>query len=246
MDELEMAMARQRLRSETGNRLLSSLARADRALLEPYLKPVELKLRERLETADRKIKAVYFIERGLGSVVGIGSGQRRQAEVAIVGREGMSGVSLLLGVDRSPHDVFMQLEGSGQCITSSDLRRVMSESRSLTACLLRYLHVFAVQMAHTAVANAKGKIEERLARWLLMAHDRIEGDDLRLTHEFLALMLGSRRAGVTTALQKLEAAKLVGNARGCITILDRDGLTRIADGLYGVPEAEFDRLFATV
>ena len=109
---------------------------------------------------------------------------------------------------------------------------------------MRYAYVFAVQAGHTALANAHGKIEERLARWLLMAHDRLEGDDLHLTHELLSTMLGVRRAGITTALHELEKLALISTVRGCVTILDRSGLEQSANGLYGVPEAEFERLFA--
>src|SRR5262249_31946084 len=152
----------------------------------------ELKFRQCLETANRKIKTVYFLERGLALVVAVGSGEQRLAEVGVIGPEGMSGIALLLGADRSPNETFVQLEGTAQSITASDLRRVMAESSTLTSCLLRYAHVFAVQTGHNALANAKSTIEEGLARWLLMAHDRIDGDDVRITHDVLAQMLGSR------------------------------------------------------
>ena len=234
-------MVAQRLRG-TDNRVIVNLSRTDRAHLESFLKPVELKVRTRLESANSKVNAIYFLERGLASVVGTG-GERRQAEVAIIGREGMTGASFLLGVDRSPHETFMQLEGEGLYITADHLRLLMTESDTLTSSLLRYVHLFLVQVAHTAVANAKGNIEERLARWLLMVHDRVEGDDVKLTHDFLAQMLGVRRAGVTTAMNKLEALGLMENTRGCITILDRGGLEKVAGGLYGAPEAEYLRLF---
>jgi CRP-like cAMP-binding protein len=105
------------------------------------------------------------------------------------------------------------------------------------------VHVVSVQIAHTALANAQGKIEERLARWLLMAHDRFDTDDLPITHEFLSVMLGVRRAGVTLALHRLDSVGLISTARGCVTVLDRQGLQERANGLYGVPELEFERLF---
>jgi CRP-like cAMP-binding protein len=115
----------------------------------------------------------------------------------------------------------------------------MAESASLVKALLKFVHVFGVQSAYTALANAHGKIEERLARWLLMAQDRIGEDELILTHEFLSLMLGVRRAGVTVALQHFESTGLISTSRGSITIKDRDGLEESANGLYGTPEAEF-------
>jgi CRP-like cAMP-binding protein len=119
----------------------------------------------------------------------------------------------------------------------------MDESVTMLRCFLRFAHVFAVQSGYTALANAQGKIEERLARWLLMVHDRMERDTLELTHEFLALMLGTRRAGVTMALGHFEHKGVIETARGAVTVKDREGLIECANGLYGVPEAEFERLF---
>jgi CRP-like cAMP-binding protein len=226
------------------NRLLNALANADLALLQPHLQRTPLKFRQQLQTANRRIRTVYFPEAGIASVVAIGGGgERRQAEVALVGREGMTGVPILHGVDRGPCDVFIQAEGEGQSISADALCEAVRQSNSLAECLLRFAHVFSVQSAYTALANAQGKIEERLARWLLMAQDRIEADELGITHEFLALMLGVRRAGVTTALQQLEKKGLVATARGAVTVKDRVGLQECANGLYGTPEAEFERLF---
>jgi CRP-like cAMP-binding protein len=108
---------------------------------------------------------------------------------------------------------------------------------------LRYAHVFTVQTAYTALANARGKIEERLARWLLMTHDRVDGDKLGLTQKFISLMLGVRRADITGALQGFDAKGLIERARSSVVINDRDGLVEAANGLYGPPEAEFKRLF---
>jgi CRP-like cAMP-binding protein len=117
------------------------------------------------------------------------------------------------------------------------------ESPTLLKCFLRYAHVFLVQSGYTALANARGNIEERLARWLLMTRDRVDDDEMVLTHEFIALMLGVRRAGVTSVLQAFESKALIETARGSVTVRDRDGLEEAANGLYGAPEAEFERLF---
>lgn len=190
------------LGTTSGNALLASLKPQDQALLEVHLEPVELEFRQRLEPANRRIKNIYFIEQGLGSVVAIGKGERRQVEIGIVGREGMTGIAVVLGVGVSPHDTFMQVEGRGKRIGADELREALRTSSSLASSLMRFAHVFSVQTAHSALANAQGKIEERLARWLLMAQDRLLADDLHLTHEFLSLMLGVRRAGVTTALHQ--------------------------------------------
>jgi CRP-like cAMP-binding protein len=227
----------------SGNRILASLTRSDLSLFERHLEPVALKVRQRLETANRKIKSVYFIESGLASIIAVVGTERRGAEVCVVGREGMTGMAALLGVDRSPFETLVQVEGRGQCVAADALRHAMAASRQLSDCLARYAHCFFVQAGHTALANAHGKIDGRLARWLLMAHDRIAGDRLTLTHEFLSVVLGVRRAGVTTALNQLEARALISATRGAITILDRDGLEETANGLYGTPEREFARLF---
>jgi CRP-like cAMP-binding protein len=225
------------------NGLLACLSSADQDLLAPFLRPVQLRLRQRLEQANRRLRAVYFIERGMASMVAVGGADRRQAEVNLIGREGVTGIALILGLDHSPHETFVQTEGCAQCISAADLQHVLAGSRTLHAVLLRYAHVSNVTIAHTALANARASIEERLARWLLMAHDRSENDEIYLTHELLALMLGSRRAGVTTALNAFDARGWISHARARITIIDRDGLRQHAAGLYGVPEAEYRRAF---
>jgi CRP-like cAMP-binding protein len=225
------------------NCILRCLSGEDLALLRPHLERVSLPFRTNLQAANRNIKAVYFIEAGLASVVAVGGNtMRRQAEVAMVGFEGMTGLALVHGTLRSPCEIFMQVEGEAQCIAMEHFCRALEESRSLLKRCLWYAHVFSVQSGWTALANAHGKIEERLSRWLLMAQDRLQSDKLLLTHEFLSIMLGVRRAGVTTALQELENRALVATARGQITIREREGLVATANGLYGTPEAEFERL----
>lgn len=155
----------------------------------------------------------------------------------------MTGLAVVHGADQSPNETFMQVEGSGHSIDADTLTALMNQSPSLARPMLRYAHVFQILAGQTALANAEGSIEERLARWLLMSHDRLVTDNLKLTHEFLALMLGVRRPGVTIALQRLEARGLVSTGRGQVTILDRENLEASTNGLYGEPEAEFDRLF---
>src|SRR5262245_31846935 len=202
-----------------------------------------LRFRQRLQSANRTVKAAYFPDSGIASVVAIATGSRSQAEVAVVGCEGMVGLPIVLGAKRSPFEIFIQVEGHGHCIPAQDLTTAMEQSPALREALLLYSHVFTVQASYTALANAHGKIEERLARWLLMAQDRIAQDELLLTHEFLALMLGVRRAGVTVGLQHFEHAGFIETGRGSIVIKDRDALEESANGLYGAPEAEFERLF---
>lgn len=230
-------------RSTAQNRLLASLSEADRASLQSHFEPVKLRVRQRLQSRNRRVKAIYFLESGIASVVAIAQGSHVQAEVGIVGREGMVGLPAILGGERANSEIFIQVEGHGQCIPTEDLLKVMNDRPRILAVFLRYLHVFLVQVSFTALANAHGKIEERLARWLLMSQDRVGEGELRLTHEFLALMLGVRRAGVTVALKQFERKGLIAAARGAISIRDRNGLEETAHGLYGMPEAEYEKLF---
>jgi CRP-like cAMP-binding protein len=228
------------------NLLLDHLSDRDFALLEPKLRSLPLPFRQQLQQSNRRIRAVYFVESGIASVVAIGNGARKQAEVALVGHDGMTGLPLLFGADRSPCEVYMQVGGDGQCIDAEDFCEAMDKSPSLLRTLLRYAHVFNVQSSYSALANAQGKLEERLARWLLMAQDRLDSEEMLLTHEFLAVMLGVRRAGVSVALQHFEDKGLISTGRGSVTILDRDGLLESANGLYGQPEAEAERLFSAI
>lgn len=210
-------------------------------MLSPHLKRVDLPLRKQLETRNKAIEFAYFMESGFASVVANGTG--RSIEVGLIGREGMTGLAVVMGTDRSPNETFMQNAGAGLRLPVAKLRHAMRESTSLHAALLLYAHAFSIQTTYTAIANGRSKIEERLARWILMARDRIDSDDLALTHEFLSIMLGVRRPGVTVALNLLETQGLIKANRGIITVIDRKGLEETCNGAYGVPEAEFQRLF---
>ena len=132
----------------------------------------------------------------------------------------MTGVAVVLGNDRSPNENFMQVGGEGR----RRLRVAMHESRSMQRVFLNFAHAFMNQISSTALSNGTSSIEERLARWLLMAHDRLEGEAIPLTHEFLSLMLGVRRAGVTVALNVLERKGVINLTRGQILITDREDL----------------------
>jgi CRP-like cAMP-binding protein len=184
---------------------------------------------------------VYFPENALGSVVAL-TREGRRIEVGLFGRDGMSAPSLLHGADRSPLETFTQVPGPAFQIAVAPLREVIALSPSFAALLLRYVEAFNVQVSHTVVANGIYTLEERLARWLLMTHDRLDGDDLPLVQEFLAMMLAVRRAGVAEALQALQEAGVIKAARGLITIVNRARLEEIAGGSYGQPEAEYRRL----
>jgi CRP-like cAMP-binding protein len=227
--------------SPSRNRLLSVLSDDDFALLQPHLRPVTLPLLYDLERPNRKIEMVYFMEAGIASIVAVQSDGIR-VEVGLVGREGMSGVAVVLGGAQSPHSTYIQVAGEGQRITANELRNAQNASPSLRDLLLKFAQVFMVQTAHTAVANARAHIDQRLARWILMAHDRTDDKTIPLTHEFLSLMLGVRRAGVTEALQTLKRQKLIDTGRNQIVVRNRKGLERKAGSSYGAPEKEYRRL----
>src|SRR5262245_27555669 len=218
------------------NCILNAMSNADLALLQPHLERVPLKFRQHLQSSNRQIKNVYFPESGIASVVAVSGGASRQVEIAVVSRDGMTGLAVVHGANRSPCELFVPVEDEGERISAEDLRRAMHKSGTMLKSFLRYAHVFCVQSGYTALANARGSIEERLARWLLMSRDRVDGDEMLLTHEFIALMLGIRRASVTGALQALESKGLIETARGSVTMKDRDGLEESDNGLYGRPE----------
>ena len=145
-----------------------------------------------------------FPEVGFASVVAVQS-RGKQVEVGLIGREGMTGLPIVLGNHRSPHATYIQSPGKGKCIPATELRKATQTSLSLRDSLLKFVQAFGVQTTHTAICNAQSRLDVRLARWLLMAHDRIGDDTLALTHEFLSLMLGVRRPGVTEALNASES-----------------------------------------
>jgi CRP-like cAMP-binding protein len=211
------------------NLILSRLSRDDLALLQPHLEPVDLPLHKILEKANKRITAVYFPESGFASVV-VNTG--KPIEVGLIGYEGMTGLSLVFGHDRNDNETYMQAAGQGQFMRANALRDAIDRSRSLHGALLNYAHSFLNQTTRTAVANGRSKIEERLARWLLMAHDRMRSPELPLTHEFLAMMLAVRRPGVTVAVQHLEREGVIARRRGRIVICNREKLEKLANGTY--------------
>jgi CRP-like cAMP-binding protein len=227
------------VRTAPRNRLLGALSAVDLAALG-RLEEVAIETRQVLEAPGTPISNVYFVETGLVSIVGT-IGPNQSIEVGMIGCEGMTGTPIVLGDDRSSNEVIVQSSGTALRISAADLRRAMDKSPSLAGVFLRYVNTLRAQASHTALANGRGRLEERLARWLLMWQDRLRSDDLHITHDFLSILLGVRRASVTVALHELEGRSLVRATRTLIRILDRDGLRMAANGFYGIPEAEYDR-----
>ncbi len=225
------------------NRLLAVLAPDDLARLRPHLEPAALSLGETPTEPGRPIAHVLFPEAGIVSMLAVAPDKRRRIEAGMIGREGMVGLPVVLGTDDELHETLVQGDMRGWRLRSDVLHRAMAKSPALHGVLLRYVQTFMAQTAHTLLANTTRRMDERLARWLLMTRDRLDGDDLPITQPFLSRMLGANRPGITLALRKLGAAGLIRNARGRITVLDRAGLEAAAGGSYGAPEAEYARLF---
>lgn len=230
--------------SFTRNCLLAALSTEDLNLMQPHLNRVSLRRNDVLAPPNEPIHQIYFPEAGIVSIVAIGPGDVR-TEVGIFGREGMSSSVVLMETDRTPHETFVQVEVEGMtalAMPCATLIEVIEESRTLRTKLLRYAHCLGLQVATAVAALAALTTERRLARWLVMCHDRIDGDEIALTHEFMSMMLGTRRAGVTDALHVLEGQHLVRARRGLVTIRDRAGLIALAGNSYGQSEVEYERL----
>ncbi|TXN72027.1 Crp/Fnr family transcriptional regulator [Methylobacterium sp. WL6] len=222
------------------NRLLKALPADDFARLQPHLRFMTGELRQTLIAPDETIRTLYFPESGFSSIV---SGSSGKVEVGLIGREGLVGATpVLLGVDQTPFHHFVQHAGEMLAIDTADLMAAVDESPSLRKLLLRFVQTLLLQTAQTAFVNATYNIDVRLARWLLMCHDRLEGDDLALTHEFLSTMLGAQRSSTTLAVQALEGHRMIRARRGRITILDRLAMEAVVEEGYGLPEREYARL----
>jgi CRP-like cAMP-binding protein len=225
------------------NRLLTRLTQADWTMLAPHLEAVTLRERQVIEVPHKPITHAYFLEIGVASVVAVDNEDHR-IEVGVIGYEGITGVPLIMGDTRAQHSTYMQILGSGHRIAAERLRAAIGESESLRALMLKSAQGFMIQTAHSALANGRAKLEERLARWLLMAHDRMTSNAVPLTHEFLAVMLGVRRAGVTVAVRSFEQRGFITTRRGELTVVNRPGLEKVAGSFYGTPEQELERLLS--
>jgi len=226
----------------TPNILLSALSAHDFELLKPHLTRVPLIREQMLVVPNEPIEHVYFPEGGIVSIVSVMANSGR-TEAGIFGREGVSATCLLLGTDRSPHESFVQVDGSTALrIDTDQYLAAFRQSESLRTVLLRYVQATLVQSAQSTATNASHRVEGRLARWLLMCHDRIDGDEIALTHEFMSMMISADRSGVTVTLHILEGAGMIRSKRGRVIIRDREKLEELAGDSYGVPEAEYRHL----
>jgi CRP-like cAMP-binding protein len=231
-------------RQPTDNRILDALPREDFDRLAPHLKPIDLPHGHYLYEIGARMRHVYFPSSGMISLVSQSS-SGASVEVGVVGREGMVGVSTILGVDEAPHMTMAQIPGSALRLETAVVKTEFKSGGALNALLLRYLHAMLLQISQVAACNRMHQVEPRLARWLLMSSDRTGREDLPLTQEFLAMMLGTRRAGVTEVAIELQKDGLISYTRGHITIKDREGLEDTACECYRLIESEFARLAST-
>lgn len=230
-------------RAAASNRLLAALPAKDRKSLLASCDQVDLAFGQVLDEQGGRIGHVYFPIRSYISLVTRAAGET-SLEVGLVGDEGMHGVSLVLGVERSPLHALVQGAGPALRMSAAAFRRQCAARPSLQRALNRYLYVLMSQLAQTAACTRFHLIEARLARWLLMTQDRAHSDTFHVTHEFLAWMLGVRRVGVTAAASALQRRHLIIYTRGLVTVLNRPGLEEASCPCYQANKNVYDRMLA--
>jgi CRP-like cAMP-binding protein len=227
--------------SAVRNHLLAALPPDDFAVLAPALRPVDLDLKQVLHLPHRPIESVYFLESGTVSMLAPLEDGHFQ-EVGLVGREGLVGLPVVLGADRTTTEAMVQLQGAALRVRAPELRAAFERSAPLRALLLRYTLAHHTQVAQTAACNGQHAVDGRLARWLLMAHDRAERDEFPMTHEFMSLMLGTRRPSISVAAAVLQKAGVIRYVHGRMTVLDRAGLEAASCECYGTVREQFETL----
>jgi CRP-like cAMP-binding protein len=223
------------------NKLLAALSSKCYRRLIPELEIMDLPLGKILYNPKQPIKSVYFPRRAAVSMVNIFE-DGSMVEVGVVGPEGMVGTPLLAGDDVSPHQAIVQIADGGWRMKAEVFKREMESNGELANMARRYSQALFTQVAQTAACNRMHPIVKRLARWLLLMQNRVESDVLQLTHEFIATMLGTRRAGVTIAAGTLQAAGIITYHRGKVTILDQKKLEQASCECYRIVRNEYDRL----
>ena len=223
------------------NRLLRALPLAEYARLLPQLTPVVLGLKQVLIAPDTPIRDVYFPRSGVASMIA-DEQEGGAVEVGTIGPEGFIGLPVLMGADRMPYRVFVQVAGDGWRLSADAFRRLVDERAPVRRLLLRFAQAFSDHVSQSVACNRLHTVDERCARWLLMTLDRVHGESFELTHEFLSYMLGVRRAGVTVAMGTLQGAQIIRYVRGRVTVLDRPRLEEASCGCYHITRTASDRL----
>jgi CRP-like cAMP-binding protein len=225
------------------NRLLAALPKKEYQHLLAELEPVTLTFGEILFEAGDNIRHVYFPNNSIVSLLSAVN-EREHLEVGIVGNDGMAGLPVFMGVNRSRNRGLVQGEGSAWRMKAAALRRETADASTLQKLLHFYTNSLLTQISQSAACNRFHLVNARLARWLLMTHDRVEGDEFRLTQKFLSQMLGVRREGVTLAAGVLQKQKLISYSRGQIRVLDRAGLEAASCACYAVLKDAYDNFLA--
>ncbi len=223
------------------SRLLRALPEAVRARLRPALEPVALALGDVVYEPGERPDHVYFPTECVVSLV-YTMEDGRTAEMGLVGNEGVVGIALFMGGETTPNQAVVQVAGGALRMKAAVLRAEFRRGGPVQIALLRYTQALITQISQTAVCNRLHPVEQRLCRWLLLTRDRVSTDELLMTQEFIAHMLGVRREGVAEAAHHLQEAGLIRYARGHITVLDRKGLEAAVCECYGVVKTELDRL----
>jgi CRP-like cAMP-binding protein len=224
------------------NLLLSALPSREYKRLLPHLDHVPLAFKAVLHEPGQPISHLYFPTSGILSLLLAREEQGEGMEVGIIGREGVAGLAAFLGAATTLTRSMVQVPGEALRIRADKFRALVGRNSKLHELLLRYVHVFLTQLTQGVACNALHSVEKRLCRWLLTVHDRTNCDRFPLTHEFLAAMLGVRRATVTEVARRLRQAGLIHYSSGQLAVLDRRGLERIVCNCYGVVKAEINRL----
>jgi CRP-like cAMP-binding protein len=212
--------------------------------LRPHLEVMEMPLRKILFEMGQPMPHLYFPDSGMISLL-IPLEDGALLEVGVVGKEGFAGLAALFGAETAVHTSMVQLPGTGARIKTDIVRQEMQRSPALLSQVLRYAQALHVQVSQTAVCNVHHTLQERLARWLLMAHDRAASDTLALTQEFLSMMLGVRRPGVTVAATILQQTGAIFYTRGRIAVLDRTRLEAASCECYGMVKEQLDQLLGS-
>jgi CRP-like cAMP-binding protein len=227
------------------NRLLESLPTRDRRRMLAASEPVELVFADVLYTPRERLSHVYFPTSGFISIVmPINGSGSSSLEVGLIGDEGMFGIPLVLGVDASPVRAVVQGAGSAIRMDAAPFSHELGRSEALRRGIDRYVYVQMSQIAQTAACTRFHVVEARLARWLLMTQDRAHAKTFSITQEFLALMLGVRRVGVTKAASSLQRRNLIHYTRGMLTVIDRRGLKAASCGCYKADLDAYDRILS--
>ncbi|HEX7856462.1 MAG TPA: Crp/Fnr family transcriptional regulator [Sphingobium sp.] len=224
--------------SVTPSRMLAGMSVEDRLRLKPLLHRQEILARTYLERASCPIEQIYFIESGIVSLLEARD-MREPLEVGVIGCEGMTGGATILGNLNPDRDSYVQVSGQALVLSREDLHCAIMESLTLGRYLLRYMQTQMAQLSLAVSAGIRASVQQRLARKLLMYHDRLRVDDLPLTHETMSIMLGVRRASITLAIHNLEAERWIKAQRGLVTIRDRVGLEAYCGSFYGIAEAQY-------